>query len=768
MCLLTAVLAVSTIHDAVSQTYKLSGFVRDAETGEALPGANVLVYEREREEGDAPLGGAAANRDGFFVVADLPKGECAVVVSHIGYRSKAYAVNVGSDSTRDGLNAELVAESVELDAVVVEARGKVDREIGAVEISTELFGKLPSFGGETNLIGLMENLPGVGSASELSTGLYVRGGSPDQTLTLVDDVLIYNPSHLGNFADAFNSYAVQEATLLKGATPAEYGGRLSGALDVKLRSGGKERLKGRVGVGAMNSHFALEGPFGEKATFLITGRGLYYDEFLRAFDPESSAPRYRFFDLNSKIDYAISADKALSFSALFSGDRIYNPTDASDSRYDIEWRNRNASMRYLQITDNSVFLKTTVAYVDYLFRTELKDDEEARSARDFYSSSTLRDLLIRQTAETRPHPDHLVKAGAELNLHSYELSVGDRRDAALESSDLYGDDHSAAEGVLFVQDDWKPREDARASVGARVTYFDKSNEYRIEPRVSVAVSPFAGATLKAAYVRAGQFLHMIARRDVSLPADLWYPSTKNVRPSGAERYSGGFELAFDEERYLVAVEGYYKSMERLYEFVSALDPDPSESIERQLVEGEGEAYGAEFFFNRRAGDVTGWIGYSIAWTRRLFDELEGGRVFYPKYDRRHDLSIAAAWQADERLSFGATWTYATGAPYSAPLAQYRYDGSPLGSRDETRVFYSARDDYRYPDYHRLDLNATYRFPLGDVRGVVSIDLFNVYNQDNPFAIYPTYDEDESGAVSATINKLSLFPFVPSATFTLEF
>ncbi|MBD3411329.1 MAG: TonB-dependent receptor plug domain-containing protein, partial [Ignavibacteriales bacterium] len=624
--------ALATYLDASAQTRKLSGFVRDAETGEALPGANVLVYERDFEEGDASLGGAAANRDGFFVVADVPEGECAVVVSHIGYRSRAYAVNVGSDSTRDGLNAELHSESVELDAVVVEARGKVDREIGAVEISTELFGKLPSFGGETNLIGLMENLPGVGSASELSTGLYVRGGSPDQTLTLVDDVLIYNPSHLGNFADAFNSYAVQEATLLKGATPAEYGGRLSGALDVKLRSGGKERFKGRVGLGAMNSHFAIEGPLGEKATYLITGRGLYYDEFLRAFDPESDAPRYRFFDLNAKTDYAISADKAISFSALFSGDQIYSPTDERDSRYDIEWRNRNASMRYLQITDNSVFLKTTVAYVDYLFRTELKDNDEARSTRDFYSVSTLRDLLIRQTAETRPHHDHLVKAGAELNLHSYELAVGDQRNAALESNDLYGDDHGAAEGVLFVQDDWKPREGARVSVGARVTYFDKANEYRIEPRASVALAPFAGLTLKAAYVRAGQFLHMIARRDVSLPADVWYPSTKNVLPSGAERYSGGFEIAFDEERYLIAIEGYYKSMERLYEFVSAFDPDPTESIERLLAEGEGEAYGAEFFFNRRAGDVTGWIGYSIAWTRRLFDELEGGRVFYPKYD----------------------------------------------------------------------------------------------------------------------------------------
>ncbi|MDX1701282.1 MAG: TonB-dependent receptor, partial [Melioribacteraceae bacterium] len=334
---------------AQNNDYYISGFITDAITGEALVGTNLLLYRDSLNLNDTPLRGTATNKFGYYVIPSLNKRTYILIIRHLGYKTNLTEIIITGKQQSETVSVELIPEDIELEEVIVEGERKKETITSTVDVSTELLSKLPTLSGEIDLFKSLELLPGVNKSSEISSGLYVRGGSPDQTLTLVDGVLVYNPAHLGNIASTFNTGAVSDVRLIKGAYPAEYGGRLSSVLDIKLRSGTKEREKGTIGLGLINSFAAFEGPIGESSTYMISGRVMYYDVLQKNFNKNSTIPRYNFYDLNAKVNYVLSENNIISISGLFSKDHAYSPPTVSDTDYDIEWRNVNLSLNWLQV-----------------------------------------------------------------------------------------------------------------------------------------------------------------------------------------------------------------------------------------------------------------------------------------------------------------------------------------------------------------------------------------------------------------------------------
>lgn len=746
----------------------ISGFISDVISGEALIGTNILVFKDTLDFNANPLYGTAANNFGYYIIPKLITSKYFVVFRHIGYKTFIKEFTLASANTDQKFNIQLTPENIKLEEIVVEGK-KIQKDVlSTIDIAPELLSKLPSFSGEVDLFRLLQLLPGVNKASELSNGLYVRGGSPDQTLTLVDGAIVYNPSHIGNIASTFNSNAISDVKLIKGAFPAEYGGRLSSVLDIKLKSGTKEREKGTIGLGVINSFFSFEGPLKESATYMVAGRWMYYDALQRSFNKNSSIPRYNFFDVNGKFNYSVSEASSFSLSALYSSDKMYNP-NSDDITYDIEWNNLNVTLNWLQINSNSLFLNSTLSYVNYEFSSKIGIGSNTISSSSYYTNPKLTDIILRQTAEISWAMSQKIKTGFELSFHNYDLLYNEYYDLSYEQDPYAGKNINSIEAALFLQNESELFNSIKTNVGGRLFYFGDRDFIAFEPRISLSFEMFNDFYIKSAAAVANQYLHLILRNDIALPTDLWYPATANIEPSRSVQYILGFDKYFEEDAYEASVEGYYRNMKNLYEFKNSPEINPlNNSIEDQFIKGEGEAYGVELFFQKRKGNLQGWIGYTLAWTKRKFNELNGGKVFYPKYDRRHDLSFAATYDLIDELTFGATFTYATGLRYTLPPGQFVFD--PIGIAGSSRVLlnYGDVNASKFPPYHKLDISINYKIKLKNIIINLFANLYNVYNRKNAYAQYIVSTKDEVGNEKAVIKRISLFPFIPAAGISITF
>ncbi len=757
---------------AQTKNVTISGLVTNLQTGDPLIGTNILLYRDSITANTFPFRGASTNRFGFYAIPNIPKGNYVLVFRNLGFETVVEKIDIKLTRGTINLNVKMKPKDVELEEVVIRGEKRKESGISTINVSPELLKMLPSFSGELNLFKSLQMLPGVKTASEMSNGLYVRGGSPDQTLILVDGVIMYNPAHLGNIASAFNSDAIYDIRLIKGAYPAEYGGRLSSVLDIKLRSGTKEREKGTLGIGSIMSFGTIEGPISENTTYMISSRIMYYDFFQSKFDNKSKIPRYNFVDLNSKINYAFDDNSVLFLSSNYNSDHIYNPPFTEDFNYDIGWKNTTITLNWFKITSKSIFLNVSAGYINYVVKSALEDISDSL-ADDYFSLSDLKDFFLKAHIEYILDENHKLKSGLEVGLHGYTLLNRNFYDPVLETSPDYEENLLSTEASLFLQDEWKILPTLSANIGIRATYFKDSDNYKFEPRISFAYALSGNFFFKGAYAVANQFLHLITRNDITLPTDLWYPSSKKILPSNSTQYVLGWDLYFNEKEYLFSVEGYYRTMKNIYEFKDVLEYDRTISIEENFTEGEGEAYGIEFFLNKRMGNFSGWVGYTLSWSRRLFEHLNAGRIFFPRYDRRHDVSVVLGYKASDKLSFGLTWTFATGQGYTMPNSQYVF--SPLGvigERERRIQFnYTNRNGYKLPDYHKLDLSANYKFLINDLNAEVFINLQNVYNRKNAFARYITYDVDEkTGEQSKTpkLKQITLMPFVPTFGIVVRF
>jgi outer membrane cobalamin receptor len=725
---------------AQESNFSISGYITDAVTGEA----------------------SSANRYGFYVVPSLEMGMYIFIFRHIGYKTAVRQLSLMGDTSYQTLQIEMYADSIELEEVVVEGK-KIEKNISSlIDVSPELLAKLPTISGEVDLFKSLEMLPGVNKASDISSGLYVRGGSPDQTLTLVDGVVVYNPAHLGNIASTFNSNALDDVRLIKGAFPAEYGGRLSGVLDITLKSGTKEREKGTIGIGLINSFASFEGPVTEKSTYMISGRAMYYDLFQENFRSSSKVPRYNFVDLNGKITFLLSEKNTVSFSALYNKDHAYSPPTVKNTDYDISWSNINISLNWQQVSSKSLFLNSILSFVNYDFSSKIGVNPTSVTSYTYFSNSNLTDLSFRQNAEIKWHQHHIFKTGFEIFLHNYDLVYSDIYSNVLEIDPYAGDDLTSIEASFYLQAESQITPKLWANYGGRLYYFNKQKFLRFEPRISLAYSFNDDLILKGAYSVVHQFIHFLIRNDITLPTDLWYPSTSLIDPSKSTHFVIGLNSYLNNQEYLFSVEGYYKDMKGLNEFVNNPQLDPiNRNIEEQFTQGNGESYGVEFFLNKGKGRLTGWIGYTLSWTRRQFAELNNGRLFLPRYDRRHDLSLAAAYNISKALKLSTTWSYATGQWYTLPPGQFIFDPIGTGGGTQLHLNYSDINTVQFPSYHRLDLNLAYNFLWLNAQFESYVNLYNVYNRENPFARYVVLEENDNGDLVPVVKQISLFPFIPS-------
>jgi len=746
----------------------ISGFIFDAISGEALIGTNIMVYKDTLILNSEPEFGAAANNYGFYMLPKLKKSKYFVIFRHIGYKILIKEIDLTSLETNFKYNVQLEPENIKLDEIVVEGK-KIDKNVtSTIDIAPELLMELPSFTGEVDLFRSLQLLPGINKSSELSNGLYVRGGSPDQTLTMVDGAILYNPSHVGNIASTFNSNAIRDIKLIKGAFPAEYGGRLSSVLDIKLRSGTKEKETGTIGLGVINSFFSFEGPLKESATYMIAGRWMYYDLWQKSFDNKSSVPRYNFYDLNGKVNFNVSETSAFSLSMMLSRDYMYNPPN-DEIIYNIDWENVNVTLNWLQINSNSFLLNSSLSYVNYEFSTKIGIGGSTTSLASYYSNPKLTDLIFRQTAELNWKMNQKIKTGFDISFHNYDLLYNEYYDVGLEKDPYAGKNINSIEAVLFFQNESEFFNSLKTNIGGRLFYFGDGDVLSFEPRVSLSYEMFSDFYIKAAAAVANQYLHLIVRNDIALPTDLWYPATDNIEPSHSTQLVLGFDKYFNEDSYHTSIEGYYRDMKKLYEFKNSPKIDPlDDSIEDQFTQGEGEAYGIEFFVQKIKGKFKGWVGYTLSWTKRKFPELNSGKVFYPKYDRRHDVSLAATYDIYENFTLGATFTYATGLRYTLPQGQYVFNPIGIPGDDGILLNYGDINTSQFPPYHKLDLSANYSIKFEKTRINFFINLYNVYNRNNAFAQYVVYSEDEQGNTTAQLKRISLFPFIPAAGVSITF
>ncbi|MCU7514353.1 MAG: TonB-dependent receptor [Ignavibacteria bacterium] len=750
--------------------HTVSGFIKDRTTGEFLSGSSVLIYRDSLSFSNPPLRGSTSNQYGYFAIPNVQSGKFLLVARRLGYRPLIKELPAGGKEPVIRIDLELEPQDIRLQEVVVKGKKSESGEVSSVDVSPGLLSQLPSLSGEIDLFRSLQMLPGLTQNNELSSGLYVRGGSPDETLTLLDGVVVYNPSHLGNFASTFNSDALQNVRLIKGAYPAEYGGRLSSVLDIKLRSGSRDKHKGILGLGIINSHLTLEGPMDDNSTYILSGRKMYYDAFQKMTDKNGMAPRYNFYDINSKFSFNASGNDIVSLSALLSRDQIYS-SPSNQVNYDIQWQNAIVSLNWSQVLSNSRFSNTSFSYVSYNFKSILDDTTSRVTTSDYYSSSELQDLVFKKDVEFYLSENNLGKLGLDLSLHDYKLIYSDVYSELIERSLGNEKEIMNFEAAVYLQSEWQVSSRFKLSPGLRLYYFNDQKKLKYEPRLSMAYSLTDEATIKGAFSVTNQFLHMIVRNDISLPTDLWYPSTNRVEPSSSRQYVLGVDSYFWQKEYLFSVEGYYKDMKNLYEFKDNARYNPQSTVVDLFTKGNGEAYGVEFFLNKISGDLSGWIGYTLSWTRRKFDELNAGQIFYPRYDRRHDISVLAAYKISESLTFSLTWTFATGQGYTLPVSQYQIGSIDLDPNKRVQFDYTARNAYKLPDYHKLDLNVTYRFYLSELQLETYLNIYNVYDRKNPFAYYASDVEKPTPEGTVSIPKfhsITLFPFLPTVGVTLKF
>lgn len=750
----------------------ISGVVTEEKSGEALIGANVLLYRDSLKQTEL-LRGAATNKFGFYSIPSVPSGTYFIFVSSIGYETTSKKVFLSDTLTSIRIDFQLKERPYTLDEVVIEDRRETDfsRTTSTIEVDPALVQKLPSLGGEPDIFRALQLLPGVSAATEISTGIYVRGGSPDQNLTLIDGVVVYNPSHLGGFASTFNSDVLRNIKLIKGAFPAEYGGRLSSVLDLTMREGTKEKFMGSANLNSISSRVTIEGPLDTTSTFILSGRKMYLDKILPISKEFNSIPRYDFFDFNGKVNYRISEKDRIFFSGFLSQDNIVEAPSSNDVGFDISWRNATANLTWTSFTSATTFNNTSLMYTNYNFTTLIKDKHPVQEPLDFYTSSEVHDFLLRRETQIFLDNNHSIKTGGEIIYHNFSTTTSDFYIRELEYKPVYGTKINAFETSLYIQDEWTITPDLRSNIGGRFYYFPSGKLLTFEPRIAVTYFLLDRFVLRSAFAVANQTLHLVSRNDVYLPTDVWYPSSARIKPSRSIQGAFGFEVTSVDRTFLFVAEGYYKDLKHLYEYRNNSDFSFGSNLENQLTEGRGEAYGFEFFLNKRIGKISGWVGYTLAWTKRYFSELNRGEPFYPRYDRRHDISVVLGYQATNALSFGATWTYGTGQAFFLPIGQYQIVDLVGPNQNSNSVYYenSARDAFRLSPFHKLDLSCKYNIIISDKALELNFNVYNVYNRFNVFSKYIGYKiDDETGEKYPVLKQFTLFPFLPTAGVSFKF
>ncbi len=754
---------------AQSNEITVSGYINDSKTGEALISANVY-------NPDAGVG-TASNEYGYYSLS-IPNKSTKLVFSYIGYKSKTIKLP-GGKSVR--IDVQLSSQSVNLNEVVVEDKHSTENvkslEMGTEKISPKEIKVVPVILGEQDILKTIQLLPGVSSAGEGSSGFFVRGGKIDQNLILLDEATVYNASHLLGFFSVFNSDAIKNAKIIKGSMPANYGGRLSSLLDIRMKEGNSKHWSANGGVGLISSRFTLQGPIvDDKASYLISGRRTYADLFVPLFaNEEFKDSRLYFYDLNMKMNYNVNKNNRVFLSG-YSGRDVFK----YKSEFGFDWGNTTGTLRWNHIFSPKLFVNNSLIFSNYNYVVNINIDDT-----DFEISSGIQDLNFKSDFDYFRNSDNIYKFGFNGYFHTFYPGSISSISGNLNSKQVpnkYG-----LELAGYFLHEYQLNERIKLNYGLRLssylnlgpgnTYkFDKygnaidttwhgKNEiinsfYNLEPRFSLNYSVDETSSFKFSYARNSQYIHLVSNSTTSTPVDIWQPTTDIVKPETANQIAVGYFRNFEKNSYETSIEFYYKDMRNLIEYKNGADIFVNEFIESQLVFGRGYAYGMELMIKKNMGKLTGWLSYSLSKTERVFAEINNGNPFPARQDRTHDVSVTAIYNYSNKWTFSANWVYYTGDAVTFPSGKYVVDGNTIN-------LYTERNGYRMPDYHRLDLGVTYYFRKSETREMsLSLSIYNAYARKNAYAI--NFRQSETNPNNTEAVKLSLFSIVPALTFNFRF
>lgn len=763
------------------QKFTLNGYIRDAANGEELIGVNVLVVEMAN--------GVVSNSYGFYSIT-LSPGTYTLRYSFIGYEVVEQKIELTKDVA---LNVSLKEEAMELDEVVVTGESP-EANVTSIQMSRndldiQQVKKLPALFGEPDIIKTIQLLPGVISAGEGTSSFFVRGGSADQNLILIDEAPVYDPSHLFGLFSVFNADIIKDSELYKGGIPARYGGRLSSILDVRTRDGNNKKFEGEAGIGLLASSISLEGPIKkEKSSFIVSARRSYVDLFLKAADEDNLV---YFYDINAKVNWRANNKNRL-FLSLYSGRDDFKFGDD----FGFDWGNRAATLRWNHLFNDRLFSNTSLIASNFNYGLESSD-----AAQGFTWDSDLQEYTIKNDLNYFISPQFEMDFGYHLTYRRFNPGKIETKDEsifkgnelqkeyALDHAFYLGAQHKVSEKLTFnygarlsvfqsigksdvyIYEDSKNSRDPKRIDTLSFDRFENIKTYvNLEPRVSMRYMVNNLSSVKVSYNRMVQNTHLISSGTVPLPFNTWSPSNYYLKPQVADQVALGYFRNFNDNIYEFSVEAYYKAMDNVTDFADNAQTFFNDDLPTEYRQGEALGYGVEFLLQKKQGDLTGFASYTWSKAERTVEGVNQGRTFMANYDRRHSFNLLATYDFSDKWSFGTSFTYGTGRPTTIPSGSYQWgDGYVVDVITE-------RNGYRLADFHRLDLSATLTPKANKYRKWQSswvFSLYNAYSRKNPFSLYTQIKQDDDGNVigdgtQKEAKMIYLFPLLPSVTYNIKF
>jgi hypothetical protein len=746
LTLFLCLFAGSAILRADPRDGTVSGFIEDSVTKETIVGATVLIKGTSL--------GAYSNKDGFFSISGIPPGDQILVVSFIGYAKREVRINVpdeGGVKVRVSMTtADVVKEGVTVQADRENERRQIN--ISRVNIPMEQLSQI-RIGGEADIFRALQMLPGVLTSSQISSGLFIRGGSPDQNLVLLDGMTVYNPTHLFGFISAFNNDAIKDVELLKGGFPAEYGGRMSAVLNVTQKDGNRDRVEGLIGVGLISSRASVQGPLGNGSWFL-GGRRTYLDLILGLLpdDPEAPFPNFNFYDVNAKITQNLGDNDKLSLSGFLTRDIL--TLEQPGLLFEVGIGNRASSLRWTHIFGDDLFFNATMSASRY------DNGFNGNNAGFLFEiNNSITDYSLKSGIEWYASNNITLKAGYEGTVYNftYAQQTGsandDEESQARFELNIWDNVHSA-----FSQANVLVGEHLSLQAGLRANYWSMSETFTVDPRLAFRYQISEDVAVKASWGIFHQYLRLASAPDFTF-FDTWLPTDNTVPPGRAVHYVAAIET-HPFEGFDVNVDLYYKTLDNINEL--RRNQTRAQTVGEVFYIGNGEAYGAEFFIQKRMGKLTGWIGYGLGWVFATFDSVNLGNTFRPKYDRRHDFKVNALYRLTEHWEIGATFMLQSGQSYTGATSTIG-GGMPDWGGGIVMVQPSQRWGLRLPNTHQLNLNINYNTHIWDLPFRVFLDVFNVYSRRD---IWFRYLETDSGR--PVVTDVRLLPILPTISVELKF
>ena len=747
--------------------YTISGSIRDSKTGEELIGATVSVKEM-------PNNGAAANAYGFFSLT-LPKGNYTLLARYVGYTEYTQAISLDSSQV---ININLVPVSVEMKQVEVSAKRADENvkqaQMSATKLDISELAKIPVIFGEKDILKTIQLLPGVKSAGEGNSGFYVRGGNSDQNLILLDEAMVYNASHLLGFFSTFNNDALKDATLYKGNMPAEYGGKLSSVLDLKMKDGNDKTYSVGGGIGLIASRIYVEGPIvPDKGSFIVTARRTYADLFLKlSKDTNLNRNQLYFYDINAKASYRLGKKDRIFASGYFGRDVFQ-----LGSTFGINYGNATGTFRWNHIINDRLFSNLSFIYNDFSWKINISND-----GLDVNISSIIQDYGLKEDLEYFLDTHNKIKFGGQTTFKS--VVPGQINSNTPSLINPFSITHSYGwDNAVYAQHEVTLWNKVNINYGLRISTFSvvgPGKEFFFhpghtdtlnlqlgqfgktyinpEPRFSLSYNFAKDMSVKAAYSRNTQNIHLLSNTTTGSPTDRWIMTSNNIRPEIADQVSAGYFYNFLNNMFEFSIEGYYKWMQNQIDYINGASLVANETVETQLKYGNGRAYGGEFFLKKRTGKLTGWVSYTLSRTERKIDSINNNNWYPTRYDRTHDVSVVVMWDITPRINVAATWVYSTGNAVTYAAGKYYASGQWL-------PYYPTRNSDRFPPYHRLDIGATFVLKKHKMwEHDLNISVYNVYARQNAYQI--TFKSNDNG--EGVTQQLSLFKIVPSITYNFKF